>query len=92
MDSGFVWDENKYALVKRSHNVSFWEVVSAFDDPRFYEEPHDDYEDRMIAVAKTVTGRVLVIIYSNEDMPLYRLITAYDAPHRWLEVYNDENN
>ena len=92
MDSGFVWDEEKYELVKSKHDVCFWEVVSAFDDLRFCEQPHDEYEDRMIAVAKTVNDRVLLVIYSDEDLPLFRLITAYDAPAYWLEVYNEQRD
>lgn len=66
------------------------EVVLAFDDPCFYEQPHGEHEDRMTGVAKTVRGRVLLIAYSDEELPLYRLITAYDAPHMWVEVYNEQ--
>ena len=39
MDIGFVWDENKYQQVMADHNVRFYEVVSALDDPHGYEMP-----------------------------------------------------
>ncbi|MCP4397259.1 MAG: hypothetical protein GY801_08180 [bacterium] len=49
MDIGFVWDESKYRPVIEKHNVRFYEVVSALDDPRGYETPDPSgYEDRWI--------------------------------------------
>ena len=36
MDIGFVWDETKYQTVIKQHNVNFYEVVAAFDDPAGY--------------------------------------------------------
>jgi uncharacterized DUF497 family protein len=38
MDIGFVWDEKKYNQVVAEHDVRFYEVVSAFDDPSGFEE------------------------------------------------------
>lgn len=88
MDIGFVWDESKYQLVIEKHNVRFYEVVSAFDDPRGYETLDlSGYEDRWIFVGQTHSGRILNVVYSEEDSPLYRIITSYDAEGRWLDEY-----
>lgn len=38
MDIGFLWDEDKYELVRREHDVAFHEVVSCFDDERVLED------------------------------------------------------
>lgn len=37
MDIGFVRDEIKYQAVVNKHNVHFYEVVAALDDPDGYE-------------------------------------------------------
>ena len=88
MDIGFVWDERKYTEVRQKHKVAFYEVVSAFDDENSYELPDPaGHEDLLLLVARTVTRRVLVVVFSEEDLPLYRLITAFDAEGRWLDEY-----
>ena len=80
MDIGFVWDENKYREVQEKHQVQFYEAVSAFDDPNGIEVSDlSGYEDRSRWIGATASGRVLVVVYSDEDVPLLRLITAFDA-------------
>lgn len=80
MDIGFIWDENKYQQVQDKHNVQFYEAVAAFEDPKGYEHPDPaGHEDRALRVGATASGRVLAVIFSEEDLPLYRLITAFDA-------------
>jgi len=88
MDIGFVWDETKYRTVTKKHDVRFHEVVSAFDDPAGYELPDPaDYEDRWLWVGQTHQGRLLAIVYTEEDLPLYRIVTAFDAEGRWSDEY-----
>lgn len=89
MDIGFVWDEEKYRQVLANHHVRFYEVVSAFDDQNGYEVPDPaSHADRWIWVGKTAHGRVLAVIYSEEELPLYRVITAFDAEGGWLDAYD----
>jgi uncharacterized DUF497 family protein len=89
MDIGFVWDEQKYRQVVSDHQVRFYEVVSAFEDPHGYEVPDPvGHPDRWLWIGKTAHERVLVVIYSEEDLPLYRLITAFDAEGRWRDAYD----
>lgn len=88
MDIGFIWNEDKYKAVVKKHNVKFYEVVSAFDDPNGYEIPDPaGHEDRWMWVGRTVNNRMLVVIYSEEDLPLYRLITTFDVEGRWIDEY-----
>ena len=88
MDIGFIWDEDKYKEVQSKHGVQFYEVVSAFDDPNGYEIPDSTvYEDRWVLVGMTASGRVLAIVFSDEDVPIYRLITAFDAEGKLLDEY-----
>ena len=89
MDIGFVWDERKYRKVVAEHQVRFYEVVSAFEDEDGFELPDPaGHQDRWMWVGQTSEGRVLVVIYSEEDLPLYRLITAFDAQGAWRDEYN----
>ena len=88
MDIGFVWDETKYRKVVADHNVRFYEVVAAFDDPNGYEVPDPaGHPERWLWVGRTAQDRVLVVVYSEDDLPLYRLITAFDAEGSWLNEY-----
>jgi uncharacterized DUF497 family protein len=91
MDIGFIWDEEKYQRVVANHHVRFYEIISAFEDRNGYEVPDPaGHADRWMWVGRTVHGRVLVIIYSEEELPLYRIITAFDAEGRWLDAYDQE--
>ncbi len=88
MDIGFVWEETKYLEVLEKHNVRFYEVVSSFDDDNGYETPDPaGHEDRWLWVGATVENRILAVVYSEEELPLYRLITAFDAEEAWLNEY-----
>lgn len=88
MDIGFLWDADKYEEVKRKHRVLFYEVVSAFEDPNGYEiaDPAG-HEDRWMSVGKTVDNRLLAVVYSDEELPVYRLITAFDAGGSLVDEY-----
>lgn len=89
MDIGFVWDDSKYKSVIKKHDIRFYEVVSAFDDQDGYELPDpSEHEERWMWVGRTHWNRVLVIVYTEQDLPLYRIITAFDAEGRWLNVYH----
>ena len=88
MDKGFIWDEDKYEKVQAKHGVQFYEVVSAFDDPNGYEVPDPRrHEGRWTWIGRTAAGRLLTIIFSEEDFPLYRLITAFDAEGNLHDEY-----
>ncbi len=63
--------------------------MAAFDDRNGYEvaDPKG-FEDRWLWVGQTPWNRVLTIVYSEEELPLYRIITAFDAEGKWLDEYN----
>lgn len=88
MDIGFVWDENKYREVQEKHQVQFYEAVAAFDDPNGFEVPDPaGHEDRWMWIGATVAGRVLALVYSEEDLPFYRFITVFDAAGSLRDEY-----
>ncbi len=88
MDIGFIWDEDKYQEVQKNHQVQFYEAVSAFYDPDGYEVSDPaEHEDRWMWIGATAGGRVLALVYSEEDLPLYRFITVFDVEGRLLDEY-----
>jgi uncharacterized DUF497 family protein len=88
MDIGYVWDEAKYKKVLSKHDVNFHEVVAAFEDPNGFEEASLlEHEDRWLWVGKTPWDRLLIVVFTDQDLPLYRIITAYDANEKWVEEY-----
>ncbi len=88
MDIGFLWDEEKYRQVMTAHQVKFSEVVSAFEDEDGYELPDPaGHGERWMWIGATVHGRILIVVYSEEELPLYRIITAFDAEGKWRDVY-----
>jgi uncharacterized DUF497 family protein len=88
MDVGYVWDEEKYERVKRKHGVDFGEVIDTFEDVQtlYEQDPQGDVE-RQMAVGQTRGGRVLQVIFTYEDAPLVRVITAFDASKDWRHEY-----
>ena len=67
---------------------SFYEVVSAFDDHHGFDAPDPQgHPDQWMYVGKTVTNRVLIIIYIAEGEEFHRLITAYEAKGKILNAY-----
>ncbi len=84
MDIGYVWDEHKYQQVRDNHGVAFGEVVDVFEGGQtLYEEDPQGNPERMMAVGETSSGRVLQVIFTDEDAPLIRLVTAFDASKEW---------
>ena len=88
MDIGYLWDEDKYKAVQRKHGVQFREAIFAFEDPDGYEIPDPaGHEDRWVQIGITTGGRVLAIVFSDEELPIYRLITAFDAERKLSDEY-----
>ena len=89
-DEGYVWDEDKRAKVWEQHQVSLSETVQACEDPDslLVDDPQDNF-GRFMMVGATETRRVLQVICSDEEMPVVRLITAFDANETWTLSYQE---
>jgi hypothetical protein len=63
-------------------------VVAALDDPKGYAVPDPaEHKDRGLWIGKTPWDRILSVVYSEEDLPRYRIITAFDAEREWIDEY-----
>lgn len=62
--------------------------MAAFDDPHGYNsiDPYG-HEDRWLWIGRTLWDRLLYNVYSDQESPLYRIITAFDAEGRWIDEY-----
>lgn len=88
MDVGFLWDEEKEAAVQEKHNVNLEQAVEALVDPHhLYEEDPQQNWGRFMIVGKTRAGRILQVIVSDEELPVMRLVTAFDAEKQWRQRY-----
>lgn len=88
MDIGYLWDEDKEARVRAEHGVELDEAIEAIADPNhsYHNDPQGNW-GRFLIVGKTRTGRLLQVIISDEELPIIRIITAYDAEKRWRQDY-----
>lgn len=89
-DIGYLWNAEKCDKVKEDHGVEFWEVVEVLEDPNGFEEDDPQRnEGRFMFVGSTREERILQVIFSDEELPIIRIITAFDANKYWSGVYED---
>ena len=77
----FTWDWRKAERNRRKHGVTFDEAATVFFDPRelLIDDPdHSIDEDRFVSIGMSVTGRLLVVGYT-ERADTIRLIFARRA-------------
>lgn len=87
----FEWDENKNAINKEKHKISFETAVYVFDDPYYiemYDFEHSIDEDRYIAIGKV--GDVLFVVFT-ERKDTVRLISARLATNAERGLYYDQD-
>ena len=79
MPPAFRWDENKARLNFRKHRVTFLEAVSGFEDPlaRIFDDPvHSAEEAREIIIGHSITGRLLLVCFTEQLEDEVRIISA----------------
>lgn len=89
---GFIWDEDKYRTNILDHGVRFEEACEVFFDP-FYvleEVTDDDGERRDAALGLTFNMITLVVVYTEREGNMIRIISAWQAKGAERKRY--ENN
>ena len=75
---------------RKKHRVSFEEASDLFyrgdDYMEIFDDAHSDEEDRFIAIGPIERGLVLVV-YTERDDEIVRLISARWATKREAELY-----
>lgn len=85
----FEWDEEKNAVNKIKHNISFETAIHVFEDPNYIEIPdfeHSITEERFIAIGKV--GKVLFVVFTERGENI-RLISARIATPAERRLYYD---
>jgi uncharacterized DUF497 family protein len=94
----FDWDPRKAQSNWRKHGVSFEEAATAFLDPDGLDGEdwaHSESESRRLRLAKSGSGRVLLIAYtirSEENEEKTRIISARRASRKERKKYEAEED
>ena len=86
----FIWDESKNRRNRKRHGVSFEEASTLFAQGNQYldifDEAHSFDEDRFIAIG-SIAGGIVLVVYTEEDDDVVRIISARFATKREAEMY-----
>ena len=79
----FEWDENKNAINRKKHQISFEEAETVFYDSNAVMIPdpeHSEFEERFILLGFSAMARLLLVChcYRGED-EIIRIISARKA-------------
>ena len=89
----FEWDENKNALNKTKHGVSFEEAQSVFNDPLHISKldyRFSYFEERWITIGTTSNLELLVVanlFFSDDGEEIIRIISARHANPNERSIY-----
>ena len=86
----FEWDDAKDIGNQRKHGLSFAEARALFESGADYLEifdaNHSESEDRFIAIGP-IGGRVIIVVYTEPEEDLVRIIGARPATKREQSLY-----
>lgn len=89
----FEWDENKNAINKIKHHVTFEEAKTVFDDVEalIIDDPdHSQNEERFIILGFSALANLLVVCHCyRENDTVIRIISARKATKREVKQYHD---
>ncbi len=77
----FEWDDEKAQKNFVTHGITFLNASTVFGDLkalRVFDVKHSQVEDRWLIIGKSVSGYVLVVVYT-ERQPNIRIISARRA-------------
>ena len=73
----------------REHGVSFAEAATVLTDDYALtrEDPDAVGEQRFVALGRSATGLLLVVVYTHREPDAYRLISAWKANKPQRTIY-----
>ena len=90
MSFGFEWDPDKAEANARKHGVTFDEASTVFGDPFSRTRPdplHSVDEDRWITLGESEQGRLIVVVHTDSDEEVIRIISARPPTGREWRTY-----
>jgi uncharacterized DUF497 family protein len=91
MSLEFEWDDDKAAINKKKHRVTFEEAATVFADPLatiFDDEVHSEEEQREIIVGHSDQHRLLLVSFTERAAAI-RIISARQATKRERRDYEE---
>lgn len=87
----FEWDESKRAANLRKHGVDFADAVGALLDPfnRTLEDPDAEGEARYLTLGRGYADRLLLVVWTERDGDVIRIISARNASPGEARHYED---
>ena len=86
------WGHAKSDANEAKHGVRFDEAAELLASETgflgIYDEYHSDYEDRFIAIGP-VNGTIIVVVYTERDDDVLRVISARTATKAERGMYED---
>ena len=77
----YEWDPKKAEANQKDHGVRFADATSVFEDDFTLtrEDPDVEGEQRFVALGMDATGALLVVVYTDREPDVIRLISAWKA-------------
>ena len=91
----FEWHPPKAERNLAYHGVSFAEAATVFDDDRQLhrrDDLHSFAEQRYICLGMSEQSRLLMVVYTEKQEGLIRIISARDATTREEYEYESQSN
>jgi len=88
----FEWDRLKAEANAKKHGVTFNEAGTVFDDPlaRIFDDPaHSADERREIIVGHSITGRILLVCFTERAADVIRVFSARPATRKERQDYEE---
>jgi uncharacterized DUF497 family protein len=88
----FEWDLRKEIANRRKHGVSFAEARTVFDDSLamiFYDHGHSGTEAREIIVGHSLTGKLLLVSFTERMPNRVRIISTRKATRMEKKDYEE---
>ena len=89
----FEWDDNKNAINKKKHKISFEEAQTVFYDSEalVIDDPeHSEQEDRFIILGLSKKAKLLVVCHCyRESDSIIRIISARKATTTEMSFYHN---
>jgi uncharacterized protein len=84
----FVWDETKNRANLRKHKISFEIAANVFEGPMLIgRDECEDYEEARFIGVGMVDQRFVVVIYSESEADVVRIISARKALRHEREAF-----
>jgi uncharacterized DUF497 family protein len=95
MSYRFEWDHIKARSNQTSHEVSFDEASTVFDDPLarvFDDDLHSGTERREIIIGHSINGRLLLVCFTERGESIIRIISTRLATMKERKDYEENVN